>query len=329
MRSRLHGLRLGHDERGAVAVIVAAFMVVAVGGAAFSVDLGNAWQNQRHLHTATDAAAMAAALAYAHDGNGCDSVAATYVAANDSEASMESCSVVPSNSSSTAGYVTVKASKTVTYDFAGIFGQSSKKITSSTSVQWGTPKGAYDVRPIGLCLYDTHLSSWLNLPDGPTGPSDAITVPLDSGGNVNGCSSTSNWGWLDLSGSGGGSDVNEWLDNGFAQLMPVPAQIQAETGAISSVQSHLNTLVANGTIFPISMYDSVTGQSTSQLYHVVAFAMVQLLDFSVTGNNRYFTFKFFRSAISGTCCGTGPNTGAILTAECAVDNDPKAGQCGI
>ena len=233
------------DEGGAVIVIVAIFMTVAIGSAAFALDIGNAWQAEGKRHTATDAAAMAAAETYANGSTGCPTVGSDYVASNDTDATMTSCTLVPYNASSTAGYVTVKAQKTVSYSFAQIFNKSSQVVKSQATVQWGPPTGANNVRPIGLCLYDTHLSSWLNLPAGPTGPSGSITVPLDNGGAVNGCASTSNWGWLDLSGSGGGADVNSWLDNGYQAMLNVPSNIQAETGALSSVQNHLSSLKAN------------------------------------------------------------------------------------
>ena len=94
--------RTVRDERGAVIVVVAIFVTVAIGSAAFALDLGNAWQARSKLHTATDAAALAAAETYANGGTGCASVGSTYVTSNDSAATMTSCTQVPYNASSTA-----------------------------------------------------------------------------------------------------------------------------------------------------------------------------------------------------------------------------------
>ncbi|HEX2257664.1 MAG TPA: TadG family pilus assembly protein [Afifellaceae bacterium] len=53
--------RLCHDENGAVAVIAGAAIAAAVGLAAFTVDLSNAYSVQSRLQNAADAAALAAA----------------------------------------------------------------------------------------------------------------------------------------------------------------------------------------------------------------------------------------------------------------------------
>ena len=62
-------------EDGVVIIMVALSMVVILGGAAISVDLGNAWQAKRQLHTASDSAALSAGEVYAFSGNGCASIA--------------------------------------------------------------------------------------------------------------------------------------------------------------------------------------------------------------------------------------------------------------
>ena len=315
-------------ESGAVSVFLALFLVVAVACAALALDLGNVWQKQRQLHTATDAGALAAAYDYANGSVGCDTTADTYVQTNSTGAET-TCTAVPFDPSYSSGYVVVDATTPVSFNFAPVLGVSGGNVGSGTSVQWGPPKGATGVRPLGLCLFYPGLSSWLNLPDGPTGPSDDINVPF-SNSFGNGCNASSNWGWLDLSGSAGGNDVNDWLDYGYSGTVPVPTDIKAETGHISSVATHLATLQADGTIFPIVLFDSVTGTGSNTVYHVVAIAMAKLIDYKVTGtqSDQYFTFRLYRQAAPGECCGTGPNTGAIVSAICAVDSEPKDGQCG-
>lgn len=63
-RSQLVRLRLTSDEDGAVAVIVALFMIVLLAFAALTVDLGIAWAERRQDQTAVDAAVMAGAIEY-------------------------------------------------------------------------------------------------------------------------------------------------------------------------------------------------------------------------------------------------------------------------
>ena len=63
-RLRLRGRRLITDDDGAVAVIIALFMVMLLAFAALTVDLGRAWAERRQDQTAADAAAMAGAIEY-------------------------------------------------------------------------------------------------------------------------------------------------------------------------------------------------------------------------------------------------------------------------
>jgi len=317
------------EQDGTVTILLAIFLVAAIACAAITFDLGNLWQTKRRLHTASDAAALAAASDYAAGVAGCTTTAPAYVESN-STGALTSCTAVPYDSSFSSGYVTVGASTSVSLPFASVFGIASSNVSSRASVQWGPPKGVTGLRPLGLCLYYPGLSSWLNLPSGPTGPSGDINVPF-SNAFGNGCNASSNWGWLDLSGSAGGNDINDWLDNGYSGMVPVPSDVNAESGHISSVATHLATLKASGEHFPIVMFDSVTGTGSNAIYHVVAAAVAQLVDYKVTGTQaqQYFTFRLYRSPAEGQCCGTGPNTGAIVSALCSVSDEPKAGECGL
>jgi hypothetical protein len=312
-----------------VSIMVAFFLVVAMACAALTLDLGNLWQTQRRLHTASDAAALAAASEYAAGDVGCADAAPEYVEANSSGA-VTSCTAVPFDTSFSSGYVTVGASTSVSFPFASLFGVDSGDVTSRASVRWGPPKGVTGLRPLGLCLYYPGLESWLNLPDGPTGPSGEINVPF-SNAFGNGCNASSNWGWLDLSGSAGGNDINDWLDSGYDGMVPVPSDIGAESGHLSSAATHLAGLVASGEHFPIVMYDSVNGTGSTAVYHLVAVAMAQLVDFKITGvqADQFFTFRLYRAPADGECCGTGPNTGAIVSSLCAVNDEPEPGECGL
>lgn len=317
------------DERGAVLVLVAIFMVVAIAAAALAVDFGKAWQEKRRLHSGTDAAALAAALGYARGGTGCPTDASRYLQSNDPDAVMVTCHAVTGTSAASTGYVTVTAESPVDFFFAPAFGVDTRTVHSSTTARWGSPKGANGVRPLTLCLNYPGLASWLNLPAGPVGESGPIRVPFSN--SFTGCNATSNWGWLDLSGNAGAADVKRWLELGYPGAVEVPSIVQTETGHVTSVSAALDTLMRSGAVFPITMYDTVEGTGSGTLYHLVAIAMVQLLDYRINGTqaNQYFEFNFLRSSVSGVCCGTGPNTGAVVTGLCAVNRDPRAGECGL
>jgi hypothetical protein len=314
------------DERGAVALIAALSMVMILGGAAISVDLGNAWQSQRQLHTATDSAALSAAEVYALKGNGCDSVAGSYITQNDSSSTKTSCTTGTGNASS-SGYVTVGASKTVDWRFVN---QANKVIHSQTSAEWGLPASAEGMRPFALCTDFAPFKAWMNDPAGPAGTSATIQVPFTKNGL--GCGqSPGNWAFLDYDGTAGGAnDLKDWFANGYPDPVSFPSNIMPQTGHVSSLQSTLDTLVSNSTVFPIAVYDIVNGTGNNAVYHAVGVVRVQLIGFSITGSqsSQYMTFKFVPGFLTGICCGTGPDTGARVVAICAVNKNPSSGVCG-
>lgn len=316
------------DERGAIAVLMAISMTVVIGGAALALDVGNAWQEQRRLHVATDAAALASAQEYALRGYGCaGSVAGAYVSSNAADATMTSCA--GNEISTTRGYTTVGAAASIEYQFAKVFGLSNKEVRSKTSAGWGIPAAATGLRPIVVCLYFPDLAAWLAA--GPTAPSGPITIPYTNGSA--GCGNApGNWTLLDYDASAGGaSELTDYLVNGFQESIVVPGMLSPQTGQVASINNALSQLVSAGTVFPIPLFDVVVGQGNTAQYHAVGVAMVKLLDFTVNGqpSGQYFTFQFMPGIVEGTCCGTGPDTGARAVYICAMNTDPAAGKCGL
>jgi hypothetical protein len=315
---------LARREDGVVAVMVALIMVVFLGGAAISVDLGNAWQEKRQIHTATDAAALSAGEVYALDGDGCESVAGEFLEENDAKSTEASCEATVAT---TSGYVTVGATKPQSWSFSD---RDSGTISSQTSVEWGLPASASGMRPFALCTEYQPFAEWMNDPAGPAGTSTSIQIPFTKEGL--GCSnSPGNWAFLDYDGtSGGAEDLKDWFAEGYPEPVDFPSTIQAQTGHVSSLQSTLGTLVTNATVFPIAVYDLVSGSGNNAAYHAVGVVRVRLIDFSITGSqsNQYMTFQFVPGFLTGTCCGTGPDTGARVVNICAVNNDPDPGECG-
>jgi Putative Flp pilus-assembly TadE/G-like len=327
------------DERGATAIIIAIVAVVLFSMAAFALDTGNLWQTRRSMVTASDAGALGAASKYAVGGDGCAAGGApALVADNRTDATLDVCQ--PTTIDAHNGYVTVKAHTNVDFTFAGLFGTSNRSVASTTTAQWGMPKSAIGLRPIALCLTSTPaLKQWLNLPAGPSGPtSSPVTVTLsnaqpdackDSSGSVAG-----NWGLAFGSGNNANSDTVGWTLNGYPDPVDVGSDIHANPGAFSgSLQSALNTLQDGHVWFPLPVFDRVDGNNGNNAeYHVVAFVFVQLVDFTVTGNqaSRFITVNLAPGVIQGTCCGTGPDTGTRVVRICDVDTlapDTSQGAC--
>lgn len=320
------------DEHGAVAVFVAIVAVLMFAGAAYAVDAGNAWQTRRHVVTGADAAALAAAAQYAVGEDGCSDAAPEYLAANVDDAELESC--VVNGAGSDRGNVTVRGHATADFTFAGVVGIDDREISAATTAQWGRPTGIRGLRPFGLCLdADTALAAWLNLPDGPTGPSDPITIEYgkeqpDACGDAPG-----NWGILDFNGgSNSNAEHKDWVLNGYPGLVSIsPPTIEGDTGAFSnSTDSQLTTLKDSGGWFAIPIFDYVEDPGANAQFNIVAFVGVKLVDFKTTGDQaaRYLTLEFDRVVLEGACCDEfGIDTGARVVRICDVDTlspDPEA-----
>ena len=327
-------MRVTRDERGAIAILVAICAVVIFGFAAFAIDSGHLWQARRGLVTAADGAALASAKDYALGKPGCSTTAGSFVAANNSLASVSSCEPIVGTS---AGHVTVAAERSVDFSFAGIFGATSKQIHAITTAEWGLPTGAANLRPFGLCLTaNPQMAQWLNLPSGPTGDSSQIHItygksqPNSCGDKVPG-----NWGVMDFDGgSNSNNDTKTWTRNGYPGEVSVGSAVPGDTGAFSnSLASELGYLQSTGAAFTLPVFDTAIGNGSNAQFHIVAFVFVKLIAFTTTGPEaaRSMDLVFTRGVLSGTCCATtGINTGARAIRICDVNtltpntNDSRA-----
>ena len=319
--------RAQRDEHGAVAVVIAICCVMLFGFAAYAIDAGNAWQTRRHIVTASDAAALATAGAYASgaaaSASDCAGVAGEYLDKNVADATLLTCD--PHGVGADAGYVTVQGQTTAQFTFAGIFGIDDSDIESTTTAEWGIPSGVSGLRPFGLCLHaNAELAAWLNLPTGPTGPSAPITItygksqPDACGSNVPG-----NWGVMDFDGgANSNADTQDWTLNGYPGEITIPSTVPGDTGAFSnSLNGELDTLRSSGAFFGLPVFDTAQGNGSGAQFGVVAVVFVKLVDFKTTGAQaqRSLTLVFDRGVLEGRCCGNGVDTGARSLRICDVD----------
>ncbi|MGQ0802908.1 MAG: hypothetical protein ACT4PI_03450 [Actinomycetota bacterium] len=313
--------------------MVAVIIVVVIACAAFALDSGAGWQAQRRIRTATDGAALASAGTYAAGGNGCATTDDTYVAANDSGATVTGCAVT-AQSGSTPGRVTVTAERTVDFRFAQIFGIDNVDVKSSTTARFGNANAASGLRPMGLCLYaNPELAAWLNLPSGPTADSGTIRITYSkSHPDACGSNAPGNWGMLDFNGgSNSNAETKDWVANGYPGDIPLsPPNVPGDPGAFSTtISDELESLI--GTEFGLPVFDQVTGNGSNTQFRVVAFVKVELIGFKTTGSqaDRYLDLQFKIGTLpGGGCCGGNFNTGALAVDICAVDETFDASDCG-
>lgn len=122
-------------ERGAVAVMVAISMVVMMGVAALSIDVGSAYSERQQLQNGADAAALAIATNCQH--GACVDIADKYVKANKLDGVATGRLVSPLGSTP----VVVEATYTRQNWFGGAIGVPTTNLSARASATWGYVSG--------------------------------------------------------------------------------------------------------------------------------------------------------------------------------------------
>ena len=332
-------------EAGVSVPIAALAMTVIMGLSALVVDVGHGWRTRRALIPATDAAALAAAQEYATGGLGpaadCDAIAATYLANNETAASLDGCD--PFSYSAYRGRVTVSASHNVETWFAPVLGLGDYEVSSTSTATWGPPLAATGLRPIGLCLVDfPELQALLEAP--PGSPSVVLEVlynkdqPDPCGLGAVDSDLAGNWGTIDFTGTGRpsipGPELKDWVENGYEgevffgrhnpQITSCAGDnhcYQTDPGGLSGAQNELRALRDSGRFFTLPVFDFADLQGRSRV-HLAGIIRARLIDFKVVGNqqSRFFVFEVLPGLVTGTCCGGGGGAGGNqVIALCGVD----------
>lgn len=312
---------LTDDESGVTVLMVAVSILALFGGATIAVDAGDLWSTRRHVISASDAAALAAASDYAlHDPGGCLS-ADQYASANDAE--LVECDVTLT--SSVSGYVTAVARKPVDFAFAGVLGFSDRTVSATTTAAWGLPSAVAGLRPFGLCVDDPNFQAWAA---DPRGSSDAVRVPYDNDPDDCG-GAPGNWAIIDLDNAlpVSNSDTKRWVRVGYGEFVR-PGNMGGDPGAFSN---ELDTALGavRGDEFPIPLFDRVSEQGSTAVFGVVGFVEVQLLGWKTTGaeKDRYLEIRFREAVAGGVGGGSGPDLGLRVVRICDVEPEPDPNHC--
>lgn len=324
-------------ERGLALPFVAISMVVLLGMASLTIDIGNGWRTRRGLIAATDASALAAAQDYASDLEGCDLSAGPFLLANDAAASY-TCS--PTFLTSDQGFVVVEASTNVQTWFAGVIGRGDYDVASVTAAAWGPPLAVTGLRPIGLCLNGSAVLQ--DIFNNPPATNTVVRVeydkdhPDDCGGEM----TPGNWGTIDFDGgANSNADTKDWVANGYPGEVQVDNHIvtscageahcyEGDTGALAGVTNELNGLRSSGAFFTIPVFNFVENPGGNAEFHLVGVLRTRLLAFKTNGQpeGRFFELLVEPGLITGTCCGSGGAAGGNrVIVICAVDRNAYLG----
>jgi hypothetical protein len=146
--------RPGRRERGAVAVVVAIWMVVAMAFVAISVDVGSVYSDKKQLQNGADAGALA--IAESCQRGLCVDTADQYVKSNKLDGTATGTLVSTSN-----GVIVVQATTVHQNWFAGILGMATMPVTASATAKWGYPSGGATLPlAFSLCAFQRATGGW-------------------------------------------------------------------------------------------------------------------------------------------------------------------------
>jgi Flp pilus assembly protein TadG len=163
--------RTANDD-GSVAVMVAVFLVVLLGAAAFTVDFSTMHLQRRQHQNSADAGALAIAQDCAR--RNCpadeDARAAEYTGANEAVNSTPGnfgTSTSDANLNSAGGTVTVTVTGANEPILRGVINQPENDISASATAVWGTPTSLNALLPItfSACEYDWLVQQTVGDPD--------------------------------------------------------------------------------------------------------------------------------------------------------------------
>lgn len=341
--------RAGHDESGAIAVIVALLTVSLLGIAAFTTDFGLAYGTKRQLQTASDAASLAAAQTLAGYPGNCSQIAsngaataaaqvvATQYRLSNSPASKASPITVNCSADGKTVLVTADATESSPRLLGAIFGSGDYSLGRQATASVSVATTGVGLRPYAVCNKD--------LP--PKDASGAYTTPsgvfkLDFTNSL--CQKPSgNW-WqidcpeeVDKGTNGGNSQLAEQTLRGckdpisivpnqpttdpaltaalVAACAPGPSDdcLSGDSGNDFNSRNVLDAwdyLIGKSITLPVFYTGSVAGSGTGTTYPVYRLAGVRICGYH-WGKNSYGP---------STIPTTGPCTGANASIGTNADN---------
>ena len=263
-------LRSSHrsDEAGQVIVFVVALLLVIVGMAALVVDVGSWFRVQRHLQTAADAGALAGAQNLPTDQSGAAATAVSYAQTNYSGIP------APTVTFPNPGTIDVVAQTTAPGVLAKIYGSVFNTVTvrAHARAQVSVPSMLKNVAPVAV----KNTAACASTNPGCYGQTVRLTfeesnVASSTIGLINlTCHSTASTACGSSSGIGG-SQLQDWIENGYPDALPVNEWYGVKTGeTVGPVKHGFENMVGKPLFFPV--FDQVTSSGPNYFFHVIGWA---------------------------------------------------------
>ncbi|EMY33876.1 Flp pilus assembly protein TadG [Arthrobacter crystallopoietes BAB-32] len=298
------------DERGAVAVTTAIFMVVLLGMAALVVDIGALYYERAQLKNGADSAALAVAQNCAAGNCGMDFTAlASSLAGQNAQDGLADASVALDPAQASVSVTTSTRSSdghTLAQAFAPILGlDDSATVTTRSTARWSAPVAGTAVLPIAIsyCQFAGMLDAGIQRVDFNPNRSTASGCSSSSIPGYTGPAYTipGGFGWLKQDPS---QPCRTRINVSASTLpeFPVDPEVGGDTGNdLPAACKNNNTLskIVNTTVL-LPIYDEAGGTGTNAWYNIMGFAAFELSGWNFSGS-AYNNLSPAAVACTGSC----------------------------
>jgi hypothetical protein len=285
------------SERGQTILLTVVFLVVLMGCAALTLDVGVWYREQRQAQATADAAALAGAQLLPADPTSAVSTAQQY--ANSNGGGVAGADITLRTDFQTKDTVAVQVTRKAPSFFATVLSFGDVNVRAHAAARAGVPEAVDGAAPIVVSKYHPLLSG-----AGCPCFRQETTLPLAKDG------APGAFGMVDFdnSGSNGNPDLSNWIRSGFAGMLQL-GLYDSDPGAKfnGTITTALDARVGTELVFPV--FDTLDSQGSNAQYDVIGWVAFHLDCFGLAasstncinqnGNNQTLTCYFTRAIWKG------------------------------
>jgi Flp pilus assembly protein TadG len=293
--------RLRRDD-GQATVLAAVFMIGMLALAAFVLDVGSWFRQQRASQSTVDAAALAGAQALPANPSNAYDLATSFANKNGGVAGA---TITIASKWNPNDMITVSQTGSAPGFFSKILGINSVNVSAHATAVIAIPWETKYVAPITVNIKHPQLS-------GPGCPCFGVktTLPLGKTG-APGAFAMLNLDPTDDKGTVGASTMASWLSQGYDKNLPL-GEYYSDPGAKfndSKIQDALQSRFNSDLLFPV--YDDLISSGSNAQYHIIGWAAFHLTDESASGTEGSLSGYFTKVLWQGVVSTKGPHSPAI------------------
>jgi len=314
------GLRSTRDERGQALVIPVLFLVVLLGMAAATIDVGSWYRSHRQAQAAADAAALAAAQELpAASTTAATSRALEYASKNGGGLVAGDITYSASLNPGRYDTVSVKVRRPAPIFFSRVLGISSVTAVGRSTATAEPVSSVAGVAPI-VVHYKHPLLNCTQAKTPQCDPTFGVTTTLTlsdlhspGGGSASGAFGLINLNQGDSTGTASASTLADWLTNGYGDYLNTGTYFSAPSANFNNSQflAALDGVIGKEVLFPV--YRLLNGPGSNAKYDIIGWVGFVIQSYTATGSSGTLTGYFSRWVADGVQQdkGGGTDLGAV------------------